>query len=211
MSDEIKIENEVSDEVEELNEVGLNSKIYCADGCRKIKPSDEQIFKEYGTTSNVSFLTIGDGVVSNGILEGQDQNPIQLGVDILDGYGGGTLFIKEGNYTFTSALSTKDNVRLVGLGGANITKPASGPAIELVSSHVSIDGINFKGTGSNNDAIINLYSSADYDIISDITIKNCNFDTNSDAYAIGIAPQHNNISYENIKIYDNLFTSTDDM
>jgi len=68
--------------------------------------------------------------------------------------GGGVVYVKEGTYTLTSALTVTSNISIIGSGTSTIVIPPNGSGgIHGFSSGITIDKCYFKNTASNTDGV----------------------------------------------------------
>lgn len=157
---------------------------------------------------DVNIVTVGDGINSFGTYYGQTSTVMQMAVDSLSPYGG-TIYLKEGDYVYTSTVNIPDNVVIIGLSKrAEITRPDSLSAFSIQGSNVSISGLTIKTSGSTNErAAIEIITNSSSQTIQNVKIENNELWATHDAYGIGIAPKHSNATYKNIDICDNIFDS----
>lgn len=100
---------------------------------------------------DVNIVTVGDGTDSYGNYYGPTSSVMQMAVDSLAPFGG-TVYVKEGTYNYTSTVHIPANVRVIGLShNAKITKPEAAAAFRVFGGSSAIKGLTIYGvptTGS---------------------------------------------------------------
>jgi parallel beta-helix repeat protein len=106
--------------------------------------------------------------VCNGI---NDDVEIQAAIDSLPDQGG-SVYLKEGNYSISSSIViSKENVKLFGAGANSVIQWASNiPCITSTYSSLVIDGIRLNGPGSSNTSA----NGIDISLSGNCTINKCN-------------------------------------
>lgn len=170
---------------------------------------------EFGTLANLSFVTVGDGYVSNGTFEGANHNVVQSAIDSLSIAGGGTVFIKEGTYTFGSFVSIPANISIVGMGAQTaITKlDTNVPAFRIRGDNVKVSNLNILLDANALDGYshaIELTSVLAGTDIDNVEISDNILTSANNIVAIGIVPQSSGVTYNDVVIKDNLFNSLTD-
>jgi len=160
---------------------------------------------DYGTSSNLGFVTVGDGYVSEGIFNGVGQNTLQAAIDSVAAQGG-TVFVKPGNYTYDGFAEIPVNVSVIGLNGVVITKAAEDPAFVITGSNSVLDNFHITSVGSNAKPVIQLSTDDPNTTLENVVIKNIRLDVDADSYGIGFLPEYTNTLYKNITIEKNIFS-----
>jgi len=160
---------------------------------------------EYGVQQDPDFVTVGDGYVSTGSFTGISSNVVQAAVDSLPDEGG-TVFIKEGQYDFTTPVEIPVGVHIVGLGGTKIVRPRLEPAFAIMDGYTSISGVEIlTRDGTSNGGAIEIRGYTDASYINFITIDNNILHVENDAYGISFAPILCSPQYTGINIRNNMF------
>jgi photosystem II stability/assembly factor-like uncharacterized protein len=164
----------------------------------------------FGDTDESNFVVVGDGYISNGTFEGGSHNAIQLALDSLS--NGGTVFIKEGDYTFTDSVTVGEKKSVVGLNGrVNILAPANSAAFDITGSNVTLEGLPIRTTNSSTGgSCFELSGSLAGDTLENIQIKNNILYCKNDAYGVEFSPNADNITYKNVEIRNNVFKDEPD-
>lgn len=160
---------------------------------------------------NLTFITVGDGYVSQGLFNGVSASTLQSAVDSLPDIGG-TVFIKQGTYDYIRPVVVRGGVRIIGLSGVKITRPRTEPAFVInsetrgvVDGYQTIEGVEiYPRDGVNSGGAIELQSSAADQEIRRVSIRNNLIFGESDAPAITFGPQHN-CTYFGLRIEGNIF------
>lgn len=159
---------------------------------------------------DVHSITVGDGTNSFGNYYGPTSTIMQMAVDSLLPYGG-TVYLKEGDYTYTDKVDVPDNVKIIGLSRrAYVNRPASLPAFGIQGSNVTISGITVKTTTSpttTERAAIEIIGLSDGDTIENVTISDNELHATVTAFGVGFVPGFSNVTYRNINIDGNVFDS----
>jgi photosystem II stability/assembly factor-like uncharacterized protein len=158
---------------------------------------------EFGIQDDPDLVTVGDGYVSTGQFSGQSYNILQSAIDFLP-YEGGTVFIKEGNYNFTSSAVIPENVTLKGLNGVTISAPENAAALKITGDGITIDGLKIDASESENSYCIEFSNNLSGEVLKDATIKNNIFASTNDAYGILFSPE-SETTYKNVVFRNNLF------
>lgn len=166
---------------------------------------------------DVGFVVVGDGVVSFGTFYGTDasgaHNPImQQAIDSLSP-NGGTVFLKEGNYTYQDGAGAYPayvvvpaNVKIYGLSqNAIITRSNLYPAFIMYGANSSIEGITIKCPTATAAADIEL-ATDNSKVLENVKINNNTLYATDTASAIGFAPGYDGSQFLHIFIKENRFT-----
>ncbi|KKL27106.1 hypothetical protein LCGC14_2388510, partial [marine sediment metagenome] len=100
----------------------------------------------FGRQDAANLVTVGDSIISNGTFDGYNNNTIQTALNSIS--AGGTVFIKEGDYTFAESVTVSVDQRVVGLGRVNIIAPPSASAFDINGDNVEIEGLTIRTTAS---------------------------------------------------------------
>lgn len=166
-------------------------------------------------SDDVGAVTVGDGTNSFGTYYGPTSSIMQQAVDSLATIGG-TVYLKEGDYTYERDVEIPDNVSVVALSKrAWINRPSFDPAFTIQGSNAGVSGLTVKtvppgaySTASR--AAIEISARVDLDTVENVTIKNNTLWATHDAYGVGFAPGFSNSTFRNIMIEDNIFDSSSD-
>jgi hypothetical protein len=164
---------------------------------------------EVGFEDDPDIVTVGDGYVSTGEFVGANNNAVQAAINSLPDEGG-TVFIKEGQYDFTSPVTVPTHVHVVGIGGTRITRPRREPAFAIMDGYSSVEGMEIQprdGLTFGGAIEIRTVSNPLNNIVNDIKIKNNVIHVEDDAYGVSFAPILTSPSYRTIEISDNSFVS----
>jgi len=156
----------------------------------------------FGLPDNMSFVTVGDGYASEGLFIGNNHNTVQAAVNSLP-TDGGIVFIKEGTYTFTNSVTLPIGVKLQGMNGAKIIRPAAVPAIILSDGYSGVDNLEIHiGPDITAGGAIELQNTNP--TVREVEIVNNTIYSNVDGYSITLAPI-SNCTYRNLNIVNNIF------
>jgi len=161
---------------------------------------------EVGREEARNLLTVGDGVYSFGEYEGTDSTALQSAINSLP--GGGTVYVKAGNYNYATSVEVTGAVTLVGTNRTRIDAPATGPAFDVLGSDISIDNFSIHTSKiSAGSSCIRLAGSEDGYEFNNVSIRNNELYCKNDAYGVEFAPAAVNVAYKNIEIRNNNFKS----
>lgn len=160
---------------------------------------------------NRTFITVGDGYVSEGLFNGVSANTLQSAINSLPDVGG-TIFIKEGTYDYIEPVRIRGGIRIIGLSGVKITRPRTEPAFTIneetrgvVDGYQTLEGIEiYPRDGVNSGGAIELRSSASNQEIRRVQIRNNLIFAENDAPAITFGPE-DDCTYFGLKVQDNIF------
>jgi len=108
---------------------------------------------EFGVPNvDSQFVTVGDGVNSTGVYEGNSNNVIQEAVNSLSGIGG-TVFVKEGVYVFDDTVVMPGSVRVLGLGSATIVRPDTTAAFVIRDGYTEIEGLEIQASDTSSSGV----------------------------------------------------------
>jgi len=163
---------------------------------------------EYGPEGDTThFVTVGDGINSFGSFDGQNHNPIQSALNSLPDVGG-TVFVKDGYYTFDNSVILPARTNVVGFPGTVITRPKSAPAFVIGDGYCGVEGFEINvQNGVTSSAAIELRSRDGYNTINEIDIKNNTISGNTVVPCVAFAPKHVAVTYADVKIKNNVFVS----
>ena len=157
----------------------------------------------FGVQEN-AVVTVGDGYVSSGQFTGAGSNITQAAINSLPDEGG-TVFIKEGQYDFTTPVTIPAHVNISGLGGVTIVRPRLEPAFILSDGYSSIEGVEIHGRdGVSNGGAIELRCETASQVIRQVTIKNNVIYAEDDAPGVSFAPLFD-CTYIGVDISNNIF------
>lgn len=163
-------------------------------------------------SDDVGAVTVGDGTNSFGTYYGPTSTIMQQAVDSLYPYGG-TVYLKEGDYTYTETVGVPPNVNVVGLSRrAYVSRPATEPAFSIRGNNAGVSGLTVKTIDSGGSmtvrrSAIEINAPSDSDTIENVHIRNNELWATHDAYGIGFAPSFMNVTFKNIDISGNIFDS----
>lgn len=162
---------------------------------------------EFGTLDNLSFVTVGDGYISNGTFEGSNQNVVQSAVNSLSITSGGVVFIKEGVYDFEAAVTIPGKVKVMGMKGSKIIRPSHSPAFIINDGYSEIECLDIvKPTDVTviSSGAIELRNTSAGQVIENVVIKNNIIPGFVGIPAIAFGPSFN-CTYNNLTIEGNTF------
>jgi parallel beta-helix repeat protein len=172
--------------------------------------TDESISLDGKKYANTATVVVGNnGAVDYNTNDyASDDAAIQAAIDYVNVLGGGSVIIREGNYTIESKLTLYDNISLSGIGYSTKLAPKTNLGTNMIANddgvggnyNIHIKNIHIYGNSANQ-------VSADY---GGIKLDKCKYSTISNIWgddwkkaAVAISTSSSYCSFYNNMIYDN--------